>query len=350
MAAPEKLARPEDLPAPLALFQMITGHYLSRAIYLAARLGIADLLSVGPQHYAELAKATGMHAPSLYRVMRLLASAGVFEEKEDGRFALTPIGEWLRRGVPGSRHSVALLFAGPMQHRSWDDLLYSVQTGSVAFDHAFGMGAFEYLAQHTEEAAIFNEAMTGATAQTATAVAAAYDFSSLGTIVDVGGGHGILLATILKANPGLRGVLFDLPHVIEGAKKQMQDAGLAGRCEVIPGDFFEAVPAGGDAYLLKHVIHDWDDPRAITILRNCGRAMALQGKLLLVEMALPARMDQSPASRIMAGSDVNMLVNVGGRERTEAEFRALFEAAGFRLARIVPTQALSSVLEGARLE
>jgi hypothetical protein len=349
MAMPPKFAKPADLPPQLALFQMITGHYLSRAIYVAAKLGIADLLSGGAQHYQELAKATRTHAPSLNRLMRLLSSAGVFAEQENGRFALTPVGEWLQSALPGSRRAGALLFAGPAMHRAWDDLLYSVETGNVAFDHAFGMGAFDYMAQHPEEAAIFNQAMVGGTTQTAAAVADAYDFTPFGTIVDVGGGHGALLIAILKANPKLRGALFELPHVTEGARKAIEAAGLASRCEVVAGDFFQAVPEGGDAYILKSVIHDWDDTRSATILRHCHRVMAPQAKLLLVEVAMPDRVDPSPAAQIIAGSDVNMLVNVGGRERTEAEFRALFDTAGFKLNRIIPTETLPSVLEGVRV-
>lgn len=346
MATQQQQAAQASLPPQLALFQMITGHYLSRAIYVAAKLGIADFLHPGPRHYEELAEATKTHAPSLKRLLRLLAGAGVFAEKEDGLFALAPIGEWLRTGIPGSRHAVALLFAGSMQYQSWSELLYSVQTGEIAFDRAFGMNAFQYIGQHPEEAVIFNEAMTGSSLQAAGAVTAAYDFSVFGKIADIGGGHGVLLAAILKANPNLRGILFDLPHATEGGKNQMERAGLAERCEVVPGDFFQAVPGGADAYILKSVIHDWDDVHSVTILKNCRRAMASGGKLLLVEIALAERIDASAANLIATGSDVNMLVNVGGRERTEAEFKALFEAAGFQLTRIVATQSLMSMLEG----
>ncbi len=349
MATQPKFTKPSDVPPRLALFQMMTGHYVSQAIYVAAKLGVADLLSDAPRHYGELAKATGTHAPSLNRLLRLLSSAGVFAEEENGRFALTPVGECLRTGVPGSAHSAALFFAGPIM-RAWSDLLHSVKTGEIAFDRVFGMDAFKYMAQHPEEAAIFNEAMTAASTQTAIGVPTSYDFSSFGTIADVGGGHGVLLTAILKANPALRGVLFELPHVAEGAKKQIAAAGLAGRCEVIAGDFFETVPGGCDAYILKSVIHDWDDARSVAILKNCHRVMTPQGKLLLVEMVLPARMDQSLRSQIVAGSDVNMLVNAGGRERTDAEFSALFDAAGFKLTRINAIEAsLSSVIEGTRV-
>ena len=346
MASPEKKPQSTDLPPHLALFQMVTGHYLSRAIYVAAKLGIADLLNNGPQSSEDLAKATATHAPSLNRLMRMLSSAGIFAEEENGSFSLTPIGAWLRSGITGSRRSVALLFAGNMMHNSWTELLYSVQTGKVAFDQAAGMDPFQYMKEHPEEAAIFNEAMTASSTQAAAAVVAAYDFSSFAKLADLGGGHGMLLATILKAHPKLRGVLFELPHVAEGAKKKIAEAGLSDRCEIVGGDFFENVPAGADAYMMKSVIHDWDDARSVAILKNCLRVIPPHGKLLLVEGVLPARVNQSPMTQILAGSDINMMLNVGGRERTDAEFRALLDAAGFQLTRIVATEALPSVIEG----
>jgi len=342
----ESEAKPVDVPPRLALYQMITAHYVSRAIWVAAKLGIADLLADGPRPCTELASRTGMHAPSLGRVMRLLASAGVFAEDENGAFALTPIGECLRSG-PGSSAPVALLFAEPNMVRAWSDLLYSVETGNTAFDHVFGMACFAYLAQHPEEASVFNKAMTAVTAPVAGMVAAAYDFSRFTHIVDVGGGQGALLTAILKSNPALRGTLFDRPHVTASARPVLEAEGLAARCEIAGGDFFEAVPPGADAYILKHVIHDWDDQRSAAILRNCRRAMAPRGKLLLVETVLPERITPSPMNFIATGSDVNMLVNAGGRERTETAFRALFDASGFRLTRIVPTQSLSKVIEAA---
>jgi uncharacterized glyoxalase superfamily protein PhnB/SAM-dependent methyltransferase len=348
MAMRENSINPTDLPPAAALYQMATGYYFSRALYVAAKLGIADLLAQGPQHYGELARVTGTHAQSLRRVMRLLASAGVFAEQEDGSLALAPIGECLRKDVPGSLRSAALLFAGPLEWATWGDLLHSVQTGETALQHVFGMDSFTYFAQHPEEGAIFDEAMAAFSTQISTAVVAAYDFSQFGTLVDVGGGNGALLTGILRANPALRGVLFDLPRVAESAQRQLAAAGLTGRCTVIAGDFFEAVPGGGDAYILKHVIHDWDDARSIAILRNCHRAMTAQGRLLIVEGVYPARIDQSVTSCSAAANDVNMLVCTGGRQRAEAEFRALFEAGGFTLARIIPTQALSSVIEGVR--
>lgn len=236
----------------------------------------------------------------------------MFAELDDGRFALTPIGSYLQTETPGSLRAVALQFAGPWHSRGWSDLLYSIQTGEIAFDHLFGMGIFPYLTQHPEDAAIFDAAMTAFSTQTAAAVVTAYDFSPFRTIVDVGGGHGALLRAILQATPAARGILFDLPHVVEGAKKQIEAAGLAERCAVVGGDFFASVPSGGDAYIFSVVIHDWNDEQSGTILKNCHRAMSPQGKLLLVELVLPARLDQSPMSQIIAGNDVNMLVHTGG--------------------------------------
>ena len=335
----------QELPPPFALFRMVTGYYVSRAIHVAGKLGIADLLAEGPRGSDDLAKATGTHADSLRRVLRLLASAGMFVEEEDGRFALTPIGACLRSGVPGSMRAVALLFGGITQ-QAWGDLLHSVETGEPAFRRVFGMDSFEYMAKHPDEAANFDAAMSDFTKHIAVAVADAYDFSRFHRIVDIGGGDGTLLAGILTANSALAGVLFDLPHVAARAEEQIRELGLDGRCEIVGGDFFKEVPGGGDAYLLKHVIHDWNDARAIDILGICRRAMGAEAKLLIVEGVYPPRIDQSDESRGAAANDVNMLVCTGGRQRSEAEFRALYEAAGFRLTRIVPTWTPVKVIEG----
>jgi hypothetical protein len=334
-----------DLPPPFALFRMVTGFYLSRAIHVAAKLGIADLLADGPRGHEDLAAATHTHAPSLRRVLRLLASAGVFSEEADERFGLTPIGACLRSGVPGSMRAAALLFGGISQ-QAWGDLLHSVETGEPAFRRVFGLEPFDYMAQHPDEAANFDAAMADFTRQIATAVAAAYDFAPFRKIVDVGGGNGALLTGILKANPALTGLLFDLPPVAERAAAELRAQGLGERCEIVGGDFFEAVPAGGDAYLLKHVIHDWDDARATTILSNCRRAMGAKARLLIVEGVYPERIEQSDESRGAASNDVNMLVCTGGRQRSEAEFRALYDAAGLKLMRVVPTQTPVKVIEG----
>ena len=334
-----------SMPPAVQLYFLAIGFYVSRALHLAAKLGIADLIADG-QHTAEqLAKTTETHAPSLRRVLRLLTSAGVFAENKDGSFALTPLSEALRTGVPGSaRHSV-MLFGGGTQD-IWADLMYTVQTGEPAFRRAGFADPFERIRQDPEGAANFDAAMADFTKMAAIAVAAAYDFSKFRTLVDVGGGSGALIAGILKATPTLRGILFDRPDVAERGKRYLAESGLEARCEVVGGDFFKEVPRGADAYIIKHVIHDWNDEQATAILKNCRSAIAPNGKLLVFEGVYPEHIDQSLISRGAASNDVNMLVATGGRQRSEAEFHSLFKAAAFELTRIVPTPARVSVIEG----
>ena len=234
---------------------------------------------------------------------------------------------------------------GEEHYPAWGDLLHSVKTGEIAFDHVFGMRVWEFFAQHPENAKTFDDAMTGMTLAGNDAVLASYDFSPIGKIVDVGGGHGSLIASILKINPQMKGILFDAPPVIEGARRRIEAEGIADRCEVIAGDFFESVPSGGDAYILKWIIHDWGDERAIAILRNCHRVMTEYGKLLLVEAVVP-RSSEPHFSKFV---DLNILVKTGGRERTEHEYRTLLEASGFRLTRIIATESAMSVIEGERV-
>lgn len=334
-----------DVEPQVAMLQMISGFWISRAIYIAAKLGIPDHLRDGHKTADELAAATGTHAPSLYRVMRALASCGVFTEDEKGGFALTPLSETLRTDAPGSLRAFATVELGEEHYPAWGDLLHSVKTGEIAFDHFFGVPIWEYFAQHPENAKTFADAMTGMTLAINEAVLSSYDFSSISKIVDVGGGHGSLIASILKANPQLQGVLFDAPPVIEGARRRIEAEGIGERCEVVAGDFFESVPEGGDAYILKWIIHDWDGERATRILRNCHRAMVEQGRLLLVETVVPEG-SEPHFSKFM---DLNMLVMTGGCERTEDEYRKLLDASGFRLTRIVPTASLMSVVEGERV-
>jgi SAM-dependent methyltransferase len=334
------------LPPQAALYQLAIGHYFSHALHLATKLGIADLLKDGPRHSAALAKATETHAPSLRRLMRLLASVGVFEEREDASFALTSLGECLRPGVPGSARAMVMLFSGDRIQDAWRDLEYCVRTGNPVFRKRGLDDPFTDIARTPEETANFDAAMADFTALAAMAVAAAYDFASIRTLVDVGGGNGALLIGILNAHPHLHGIVFDRPAAAERARTQIAERGLAERCEAVGGDFFKNVPEGADAYVLKHVIHDWNDERAIAILENCRRAMGKNGRLLIVEGVYPPRIDQSLDSRGAAANDVNMLVNTGGRQRSEAEFRSLYEAAGFELRKIVPTLARVSVIEG----
>lgn len=328
-------------PPPVTLLQMMTGYWVSQAIYVAAKLGIADLLVDGPVSCDDLATATRTHAPSLQRTLRALASVGVFSEVAPGHFALTPLATLLRSATPDSMRALAIMY-GEEQYRAWGDFLHSVRTGEPAFEHQFGMGIFEYYAQNPEASAVFNEAMTGWTAQLAGAVADSYDFSPFGTVVDVGGNQGTLLTAILRSQPRVRGILFDLPHVVADAEEPLTAAGVADRCARVGGDFFEAVPAGGDAYVLASILHDWDDDRCVAILRRCREVMPDHGKLLVVELVLPEADEPFFGKWV----DLHMLVMASGRERTDAEYGTLFRAAGFELARVVPTPAGASIVEG----
>ena len=325
------------------LHSFITGHYLSRAVFVAAKLGIADVLKDGPRSSAEVAAATHSHAPSLHRLMRLLASAGVFAETAAGCFHLTPVGECLRSDTPGSLRAQAVLFAGPYQQRAWSRLPNIVQTGEPPSSHAF----FPFLAKHPDEAAVFNAAMAAKTESIVNAFIAAYDCSRFSTIVELGAGYGALLRAILKTNPGQRGVLLDLPAAADQAAEYVRTDGLADRCEVVRGDFFGVLPRDGDAYILKNVIHDWDDEQSTAILRNVAQSMAAQGSVVLIEMVVPPQSDDA-WSEVVFGSDLNMLVNTGGHERSERDFEQLLEAAGLELTRIVPTGTPWSVVEGKR--
>jgi len=336
-----------QLPPGIVLYQMAIGHYVSRALDLAARLGIADLLAAGARTVAEVAAKTATDAAALHRVLRLLASVGVFTEEEHGAFALTPLGELLRSDVPGSARATVMLFAGVGIQDSWKDLEYCVRTGEPAFrKHSPDADAFSGMSP--EETKNFDAAMATFAPATSAAIAAAYDFSQFGTVMDVGGGNGAILIGLLGANPGLRGIVFDRAGAAERAREKLALAGLSARCQVVAGDFFREVPAGADAYLLKHVIHDWNDEQATAILRNCYRAMKPGAKLLIAEGVYPPHIDQSLESRGAAANDVNMLVVSGGRQRSEEEFRSLYRAAGFELTKIVPTPARLAVIEGVR--
>jgi hypothetical protein len=341
--------RPPSLPPGLVLYQLSIGHYVSRALAVAAGLGVADLLAGGPRAAAELARSTGTHAPSLRRVLRLLTSVGVFDEGDDGRFSLSPVGELLREDVPGSMKASVTLFAGVGIQDSWKELEYCVRTGEPAFrKNDPDADPFSQMAKDPQAAANFDKAMAAFAPQTAAAVAAAYDFSGFRVVMDVGGGNGAILIGILKAVPGLRGIVFDQPHVAERARLEVAAHGLGDRIDVVGGSFFDKLPRGADAVLLKHVIHDWNDAQATSILEVCREALPARGRLLCVEGLYPARIDRSLESRGAAANDVNMLVCTGGRQRSEQEFRDLYEAAGFELTRIVPTLARVAVIEGVR--
>jgi len=299
---------------------MMTSYWISQSIFAAARLGIADLLADGPVGCKELAVATDSHAPSLYRLLRALASIGIFTESSPQHFALTELAELLRSGAPDSMR--ALAFMEGSYYTTWAEMLHSVKTGEPAFNHLHGMGIFDYLAQNPATAQLFNESMTGVTHRVGSAVSRAYDFSPFETVVDVGGGHGALLAAILRSSPGTRGILFDQPHMVAGAEHLLSEAGVLDRCTRVGGDFFDAVPAGGNAYVLAQILHDWDDDRSTTILTQCRKVVPVDGRLLVVEIVVPPGDEPSFGKWI----DLQMLVMAGGRERTAPEYEGLFLA------------------------
>jgi hypothetical protein len=323
------------------LTQMITGCWTSRAIYVAAKLRIADRLADSPRAAEELADAAGVASRPLYRVLRALAGVGVFAQQTDGRFRLNPLAEPLREGGTESLRALAVMI-GEEQDRCWDDLLETVRTDETAFARLNGQSFFAYLGEHPEQAEMFDAAMTGFSSRVMRAMLDAYDLSGVATLADVGGGLGTNLTAALRRYPAMRGVLFDQPHVIERARPLLEAAGVAGRCVVEGGDFFQTAPAGADAYLLGHILHDWDDAKAGLILDNLRRAMPAGAKLLLVEYVLPEG-DGVSFGKLL---DLHMMVALGGLERTEAEYRQLFTAHGFRLARVVPTAGEISVVEG----
>jgi SAM-dependent methyltransferase len=330
----------EEMSAPAALFQMATGYWVSQAIYVAAKLGIADLLKDGPQSCVALAAATGSDGPSIFRLMRALASVGVFSHVGRDCFALSRLAESLQADIPGSLRAMVITI-GEIHYQACGNLLDSVQTGSPAFNKVFGTSLFDYLQQNATAADAFNQGMTNLSAMLAYAILMAYDFAGISSIVDVGGGEGKLLRKILELNPEMVGAVLDMPRTIETVNQKLNGNTHEGRCAYIAGDFFDSVPVGADAYILCGVIHDWDDDQAATILRNCRQAMAKTGRVLMVDMVVP----DNGAKCFSKVLDLNMLVMNGGRERTKAEFRALLDAADYKFTRIIPTMAPQSVIE-----
>lgn len=331
----------DTVPPAVALIQKLTGTWVAQAISVVAKLGTADALADGPKGVDELA-AANVHAPSLYRVLRMLASVGIFAEDDDGRFRLTALAEPLRSDAPGSVRDFAVMMGEEWNWRPWGHLIHSVTTGQSAVEHIYGKPIFAYLAEQPEASAIFDAGMTGRSGADDAAVAAGYDFSGFQSVVDVAGGRGSLLAAILRAHPGVRGVLFEQPHVIPAAREYLEAAGLGQRCDFVAGDFFDSIGVMGDAYILKRVIHDWDDEHALRILERCHRAMPATSRLLLIETVIPPGNEPSFGKLL----DVHMLVWTGGKERTEDEYRALMAAADFELTRVVPTRSSLSVVEG----
>lgn len=328
-------------PGAINLLDLLTGAWITQALYVAVKLGIPDELAKGPQPADEVARRVGADPGAVYRLMRTLASKGVFSHRRDGRFSLTSIGKALRTGTPGSQRDMVLFLGHPLRWEDWGNLLYSVQTGQPSVAKLRGMPFFEYVKTDEDLADAFNNAMTAGSEFAIYAVLAAYDFTGFHKIIDVGGGHGRLLSMILAKAPAARGVLFDLPTVVDGAGPEQTKAGVADRCEVIGGSFFDSVPDGGDAYLMKAILHDWNDDDAAKILANIRAAIAPNGKLLLLESVLPER--SSPDIGLLI--DLEMLVAVGGKERTHAEWANLLSRAGFRLERVVRTAMPVSIVE-----
>jgi len=327
-------------PVNYVIFKMACGYWISQSLYVVTKLGIPDLLAGGPKTAEELAAPTGTDGPSLYRVLRALATQGVFAEDESGRFRATPISECLV-DRPGSQRAMVLMM-GEEHYRAYGELMYSVRTGKPCFDHVFGMPVFDFLSKHPEAAATFDAAMTGIHGRETAAMIDAYDFSKFGTVVDIGGGNGTVLRTVLEKYPTLEGVLYDLPHVVERARPEIAASPAGSRARLVGGSFFESVPAGGDVYMMRHIIHDWNDEQCRTILGHCHRAMKPEAKLLVIDAVIKPG-NEPQFSKFL---DITMLAIPGGKERTEPEFRSLFESAGFELTRIVPTQSEISIVEG----
>jgi SAM-dependent methyltransferase len=341
---PDESPGRERFAATPGFIKLVNDGSMSQVICVAAQLHIADALANGPRNVEELARETQAHAPSLHRLMRALASLEICTEREDGSFSLTPMGSLLRADAPDSLRSWAIWY-GTYMRPVWGELLYSVKTGQNARKLLTGTDAFGHLERDDEVAAVFNRAMAEFTRLVASEVVRAYDFTGMRRIVDVGGGYGALIGALLAAYPHTHGELLDLPHAIEGARAHLENAGLAKRCELIAGDFFTSVPADADVYLLKAVIHDWDDERSAVILRNCRRAVGKDGKLLLIERVMPRRIEACPLHHAIARADLNMLVALGGRERNEEEFAELLASSGFKLARLLATESEYSILE-----
>jgi SAM-dependent methyltransferase len=327
-----------DVQSSKRLTELTIGSWFTQAIYVAAELGIADLLIDGPKTAEELAQATNAHGNALYRVLRALASADIFSEDEEGRFYLTPVAENLRSDVPSSLRSFAIM-TGTELYQSWGNLLYSAKTGKGGFDKTYGKPFFQYMTEHPDRHAIYDKAMMVHGIAETEPMLDAYDFSAFETVMDVGGGNGLMLAAILNRHPAVKGILFDLPAVADRAKESFSDPDLSDRCQVVGGDFFTSVPSA-DVYVLRHIIHDWDDDDAITILSNCRKAMNPEGRVLLVETVIP------PMNEPCFGKwlDLMMLI-VGGRERTEEQYRRLLPRVGLELNRIIPTAHEISIVE-----
>jgi len=334
-------ADPRDATAGETVRRLIIGFRTTQLVYVAAKLGIADLLEDGPKEASALASAVGADAGALNRLMRALASLEIFAQRPDGRFELTPLARTLRSHAPGSLRDLAMLYGDDWVWDAYGNMLHSVMTGLPAFDRVHGQTFYSYLDLHADAATAFDRGMTAYSELETAAILGAYDFGNSSNVVDVGGGQGALLMAVLKAYPRARGVLFDQETVVERARDVMVRAEVAARCTIEQGSFFDSIPVGGDVYILKSILHNWDDERSVTILKNCRGAMRPGTKLLIVERLVPEGNEPSEAKLF----DINMLVVLGGLERTKKEYRAILDQAGFDIARVISTTAPVSILE-----
>ena len=341
MPSPAGVAK--QSPPQAVILEMWSGYVVSRALHVVAELAIADHLADRPQTAAEVARATGANEDALHRVLQMLTSRGVFAERESGRFGLTPISECLRSGSVGSVRDTIRMY-GEMHWRAVGNLLHSVMTGEPAFDEVAGAPVWEYLASHPDDGERFARGMANVSSFENRVIARAYDFSPFRVVVDLGGGRGGFIAEVLRANPGVQGVLYDAPHVVS-RPTDLQDSEVANRCQIVPGDFFESVPAGADVYILKRVLDGWDDDHALRTLRTCREAIPSHGRLLSIHALVPPTGPYSWKDVATLTMDMGMLVGGRGRERTEDEFRSLFRKVGFSLNRVIPTPSILSIAE-----
>ncbi len=333
--------QPQTPPAHVGILGIMNGVLVAGAVSCLARLGIPDLVEAAPKSAQELASQIGADPQALYRLMRATASVGVLSEGPDGKFSQTPMSAVLRSKATPSLRAFAIMTGREWHGRGWAHLEHCVRTGEPAMQQIYGAPIFEYLKQHPEEAQIFNDAMSDLSTIDSPAVAEAYNFEGIHSIVDIAGGHGLLLATILQRNPHLQGTLFEMPHVLDGARSGPLKPVME-RCTLASGDMFSSVPAGADAYIMKHIIHDWPDDRCIHLLKACRKGVNSGGKLLVVDSVILPGNDFSPGKFL----DLQMMIFPSGCERTEKQFRDLFAGAGWRLNRIIPTAAPDSIVEG----
>jgi hypothetical protein len=335
------MPQPQTPPAHVGLLQIMNGIFVAGAVSCLAQLGIPDLVEAAPKSAQELATQIGADPQALYRLLRATASVGVLSEGPDGKFSQTPVSAVLRSQATPSLRAFAIMSGREWHGRGWSHLDYCVRTGKQAMEQIYGVPIFEFLKQHPAESQIFNDAMTELSMIDGPAVAEAYNFAGIRTIVDIAGGHGLLLATILQMNPHLQGTLYEMPHVLDGARSGPLMPVME-RCTLASGDMFSSVPAGADAYIMKHIIHDWPDDRCVQLLQACRKGVNPGGRLLVVDSVIQPGNDFSPGKLL----DLQMMIFPSGCERTEKQFRDLFAASGWRLNRIIPTAAPDSIVEG----